>query len=65
MDLDDFAEYQDMIEEAEMIPQYAFRVVVGFDKNSQTTLCLNRVGTIEALTLLGVFETLKARIMEA
>ena len=65
MDVDEFEEYRDMIDEADMIPQYAFRVVVGFDKDSATTLCLNRVGSIEALTLLGVFETLKARIMEA
>jgi hypothetical protein len=65
LELEDFEEYIDMIEAADMIPQYAFRVVVGFDKDSQTTLCVNRVGTIETMTLLGVFETLKARIMEA
>jgi len=65
MELEEFYEYSDMIDTAEMIPQYAFRVVVGFDKDSKTTLCFNRVGSIETMTFLGVLETLKARIMEA
>lgn len=65
MELDEFDEYLDMIEATEVIPQFGFRVLVGLDKDSEIVLCINRVGTIETMTFLGVLETLKARILEA
>lgn len=65
MAVDDFYEYEDMLEATELIPQFGMRVLVGLDKDSEIVLCINRVGTIETMTLLGVLETLKARILEA
>ena len=65
MELDEFEDFADMLDATEIIPQYGIRVLVGLDKDSEIVLCVNRVGTIETMTLLGVFETLKKRIMEA
>jgi len=65
MELDEFEDYADMLDATEIIPQYGIRVLVGLDKDSEIVLCINRVGTIETMTLLGVLETLKARILEA
>lgn len=64
-EIDEFSRYRDMTEAADIIPTYAFRVVFGLDNFGDITLCINQVGTIEGMTLLGVFETLKARLLEA
>lgn len=65
MGVSEFEDFEDMIESSELLPVYGLRVLVGLDKDSEITLCLNKVGTIEPMTLLGVFETIKARILEA
>ena len=61
-----FDEFADMAEEAEiMIPSYGLKVLWGVDKDGDYTLCATHVGTIEGITLIGLLETLKKRLLEA
>lgn len=63
---DIWLEFGDMAEEAEIeIPSFGLRVLWGIDKNGDYTLCSSHVGTIEGITLIGLLETLKARLLEA
>ena len=61
-----FIEYGDLAEAADIkIPTYGLRVLWGIDSDGDFTLCTNHVGTIEGITLVGLLETLKARLLEA
>lgn len=61
-----FHNYEDMIEESGVsIPTFGLRVLWGIDSDGDFTLCSAHVGSIEGITLIGVLETLKARLLEA
>jgi hypothetical protein len=63
---DQFAEFDDMAEEANVkIPTFALRVLWGIDSDGDFTLCSSHVGSIEGITLIGLLETLKSRLLEA
>ena len=61
-----FTEFNDMATEANIqIPSFGLRVLWGIDSDGDFTLCSAHVGSIEGITLIGVLETLKARLLEA
>lgn len=61
-----FEEFADMADEANIaLPSYGLRVLWGVDKDGDYTLCATHVGTIEGITLIGLLETLKQRLLEA
>lgn len=63
--VEDFSPYNDMIEATDLVPTYGLRVIVGLDYDGVLALCINQVGTIDGVTLLGVLEALKHRLLEA
>lgn len=63
--VDDFFEYSDIIDRMNVLPVYGIRILVGLDDSGDYTFCLNHVGTIEGVTLLGLLELAKARLLEA
>lgn len=61
-----FLDFAELAEAANIqIPTYGLRVLWGMDSNGEFTLCSNHVGTIEGITLVGLLETLKVRLLEA
>ena len=63
---DAFLDFADLAEASDIqIPSYGLRVLWGIDADGDFTLCTNHVGTIEGITLVGLLETLKARLLEA
>ena len=61
-----FLDFADLAEASDIqIPSYGLRVLWGIDSNGDFTLCSNHVGTIEGVTLVGLLETLKVRLLEA
>jgi len=63
---DVFIDFADLAEAADVqIPSYGRRVLWGIDSDGDFTLCSNHVGSIEGITLIGLLETLKVRLLEA
>ena len=63
---DGFVDFADIAEAADIqIPTYGLRILWGIDSDGDFTLCSNHVGTIEGITLVGLLETLKVRLLEA
>ncbi len=63
---DSFIDYEDMAQASDIqIPTYGLRLLWGIDSDGDFTLCSNHVGTIEGITLVGLLETLKVRLLEA
>lgn len=63
---DVFLDFVELAEVADIqIPTYGLRVLWGIDSSGDFTLCSNHVGTIEGVTLVGLLETLKVRLLEA
>jgi hypothetical protein len=61
-----FLDFADLAEASDIqIPTYGLRVLWGIDSDGDFTLCSNHVGTIEGITLVGLLETLKVRLLEA
>jgi len=61
-----FLNFADLAEASDIqIPTYGLRVLWGIDSDGDFTLCSNHVGTIEGITLVGLLETLKVRLLEA
>lgn len=61
-----FADFADLAEASDIqIPTYGLRILWGIDSDGDFTLCSNHVGTIEGITLVGLLETLKVRLLEA
>lgn len=61
-----FLDFAELAEAADIqIPTYGLRVLWGIDSDGEFTLCSNHVGTIEGITLVGLLETLKVRLLEA
>lgn len=61
-----FVDFTDLAQAADIkIPTYGLRVLWGIDSDGDFTLCSNHVGTIEGVTLVGLLETLKVRLLEA
>jgi hypothetical protein len=61
-----FLDFADLAEASDIqIPTYGLRVLWGIDSDGDFTLCSNHVGTIEGVTLVGLLETLKVRLLEA
>lgn len=61
-----FLDFAELAEAANIqIPTYGLRVLWGMDSDGEFTLCSNHVGTIEGITLVGLLETLKVRLLEA
>lgn len=61
-----FLDFAELAEVSDIqIPTYGLRVLWGIDSNGDLTLCSNHVGTIEGITLVGLLETLKVRLLEA
>lgn len=61
-----FLDFAELAEAANIqIPTYGLRVLWGIDSDGEFTLCSNHVGTIEGITLVGLLETLKVRLLEA
>lgn len=61
-----FVDFADLAQAADIkIPTYGLRVLWGIDSDGDFTLCSNHVGTIEGVTLVGLLETLKVRLLEA
>ena len=61
-----FLDFADLAEASDIqIPTYGLRVLWGIDADGDFTLCTNHVGTIEGITLVGLLETLKVRLLEA
>jgi hypothetical protein len=61
-----FVDFGDLAQAADIkIPTYGLRVLWGIDSDGDFTLCSNHVGTIEGVTLVGLLETLKVRLLEA
>lgn len=65
MVVDEFEPFTDMCERSELLPTYGLRVVMGLDTDGQMAMAIQQVGTIEGITLLGVLEALKHRLLEA
>ena len=63
---DGFFDFTDLAEASDIqIPTYGLRILWGIDSDGDFTLCSNHVGTIEGVTLVGLLETLKVRLLEA
>lgn len=63
---DGFLDFTDLAEASDIqIPTYGLRILWGIDSDGDFTLCSNHVGTIEGVTLVGLLETLKVRLLEA
>ena len=61
-----FLDFAELAEASDIqIPTYGLRVLWGIDSEGDFTLCSNHVGTIEGITLIGLLETLKVRLLEA
>lgn len=61
-----FLDFKDLAEASDIqIPTYGLRILWGIDSDGDFTLCSNHVGTIEGVTLVGLLETLKVRLLEA
>ena len=61
-----FLDFADLAEASDIqIPTYGLRILWGIDSDGDFTLCSNHVGTIEGVTLVGLLETLKVRLLEA
>ena len=61
-----FLDFAELAEVSDIqIPTYGLRVLWGIDSEGDFTLCSNHVGTIEGITLVGLLETLKVRLLEA
>jgi hypothetical protein len=61
-----FLDFADLAEASDIqIPTYGLRLLWGIDSDGDFTLCSNHVGTIEGVTLVGLLETLKVRLLEA
>lgn len=63
---DVFIDFTDLAEASDIkIPTYGLRVLWGIDSDGDFTLCSNHVGSIEGITLIGLLETLKVKLLEA
>ena len=63
---DTFLDFAELAEVSDIqIPTYGLRVLWGIDSEGDFTLCSNHVGSIEGITLIGLLETLKVRLLEA
>lgn len=63
---DAFLDFADLAEASDIqIPTYGLRVLWGIDSDGDFTLCSNHVGSIEGITLIGLLETLKVKLLEA
>ena len=61
-----FADFADLAEASDIqIPTYGLRILWGIDSDGDFTLCSNHVGSIEGITLIGLLETLKVKLLEA
>ena len=61
-----FLDFAELAEASDIqIPTYGLRVLWGIDSEGDFTLCTNHVGSIEGITLIGLLETLKVRLLEA
>ena len=61
-----FLDFAELAEVSDIqIPTYGLRVLWGIDSEGDFTLCSNHVGSIEGITLIGLLETLKVRLLEA
>lgn len=64
-EVDDFEFYADMTDHTDLLPTYGLRVMLGLDSDGEMAIVVHQVGTIEGITLLGVLEKLKHRLLEA
>jgi hypothetical protein len=63
---DTFVDFSDLAQASDIqIPTYGLRVLWGIDSDGDFTLCSNHVGSIEGITLIGLLETLKVKLLEA
>jgi hypothetical protein len=63
---DTFLDFAELAEASDIqIPTYGLRVLWGIDSEGDFTLCTNHVGSIEGITLIGLLETLKVKLLEA
>jgi hypothetical protein len=61
-----FLDFAELAEVSDIqIPTYGLRVLWGIDSEGDFTLCSNHVGSIEGITLIGLLETLKVKLLEA